>query len=329
MNRQAGFVRICFFLLLTTTLVGPASSVATAQTNEQDDSYYWETGHNVSETFLKYFQANGGISRFGFPITEGYVESNGLYVQYFQKARLEWHPANPDPYKILPGLLGEDLGKKQAPIPASQIPAATDPNCIYFAETGHKVCNSFLKYFQANGGVDAFGYPITEYVQENGMIVQYFQRALMEWHPAKPAGQRVVTAPLGQIYYDWAGLDRGRLPPVPPNGSESIAPTVIQLKARASVLSAITSKGSVQTGYVYVSDQLGKPVVGAAVTLVVRFPNGSSASYTLPATGASGTTFQSFPVGNVKPGQMVVMEFIVLYNDLTTTTRTSYMMWYY
>ena len=327
MNRQAGFVRICSFLLLTTLLVGPASSVATAQTNEPDGPYYSATGHNVSETFLEYFKANGGIDRFGYPITEGYVESNGLYVQYFQKARLEWHPANPDPYKILPGLLGEDLGKKQAPIPASQIPATTDPNCIYFSETGHKVCNSFLKYFQANGGVDAFGYPITEYVQENGLIVQYFQRALMEWHPAKPTGQRVVTAPLGQIYYDWAGLDRDRLVPVIPDDNSLVL--VTELRARASVLSAITRKGGVQTGYVYVSDQLGKPVVGAAVTLVVRFPNGSSASYTLPATGVSGTTFQSFPVGSVKPGQMVVMEFIVIYNNLTTTTRTSYMMWYY
>jgi hypothetical protein len=307
--------------------VGPASHVVSAQNTDPEDPYYSATGHNVSETFFEYFKANGGISRFGYPITEGYVENNGLYVQYFQKARLEWHPANPDPYKILLGLLGEDLGKKQAPILASQIPAATDPNCIYFAQTGHKVCNSFLSYFQANGGVDAFGYPITEYVQENGLIVQYFQRALMEWHPGKPAGQRVVTATLGQIYYDWAGLDRNRLLPDEPDSGGD--PVVVQLKARASVLSAITHKGGVQTGYVYVYDQLGKPVKGAAVTLVVRFPNESSATYTLPATGTSGTTFQTFPVGNVKPGQMVVMEFFVTFNTLNVTTRTSYMMWYY
>lgn len=328
MNRQAGFVRTCSALvLLTTLLVGPASRIATAQTTDQEGPYFSATGHEVSETFFDYFTLNGGISRFGYPITEGYVERNGLYVQYFQKARLEWHPDNPDPYKILPGLLGEDLGKKQAPILASQIPAATDPNCIYFAETGHKVCNSFLSYFKANGGVDVFGYPITEYVQEKGLIVQYFQRALMEWHPGKPAGQRVVTAPLGQIYYDWAGLARDRLDPVPPPDNRIAA--VTELKARASVLSAITSTGDIQTGYVYVYDQLGRPVSGAAVTLVVRFPNGSSVSYTLQPTSKTGTAFQTFPVGSVKPGQMVVMEFLILYENLKITTRTSYMMWYY
>jgi hypothetical protein len=327
LKRQVGFSRIGFVLLLTTLLVGLAPLSAIAQTQDEG-KYYPETGHNVREPFYAYYIKNGGVERFGYPITEAYIDASGLLVQYFQKARLEWRPANPDPYKVLPGLLGEDLGKKQAPIPVNQIPSATDPNCIYFAETGHKVCNSFLKYFNANGGVDAFGYPITEYVQENGMIVQYFQRALMEWHPEKPAGQRVLTARLGQIYYDWAGLDRNRLLPVEPiDGSP--ATTVVQLKARASVLSAITHKGGVQTGYVYVFDQLGNPISGAAVTLVVRFPNGSTASYTLPATGASGTTFQSFPVGSVKPGQMVVMEFIVTYAGLTTTTRTSYMMWYY
>lgn len=327
MKRQAGFVRIGLLLLLTTFLVGSASLVASAQTEEGE--YYIETGHNVREPFYKYFLANGGTARFGYPITEAYLDSTGLMVQYFQKARLEWHPGNPDPYKVLLGSLSEELGKKQAPISANQIPAATDPNCVYFAETGHKVCNSFLKYFKTNGGAAVFGYPITEYIQENGRIVQYFQFALFEWHPNKPAGQRVLVANLGQIYYTVMGLDPFRVQPVESLDSAPQNAPPIQLKANASVLSAITSKGSAQTGYVYVFDQLGKPITGAAVTLVVRFPNGTSMSYTLLPTNASGISFQSFPVGNAKPGQMVVMEFIVTYSGLTTTTRTSYMMWYY
>jgi hypothetical protein len=61
--------------------------------------------------------------------------------------------------------------------------------------------------------------------------------------------------------------------------------------------------------------------------LIVRFPNGSSAVTPCPrpASAAPPSEF----LGSVKPGQMVVMEFIVIYNNLTTTTRTSYMMWYY
>lgn len=328
LKRQVGFVRIGFTLLLTTLLVGSASLVVSAQTEEGE--YYSETGHNVREPFYNYFKDNGGISRFGYPITEAYLDSTNLLVQYFQKARLEWHPGNPEPYTVILGPLSEELGKKQAPILANQIPAATDPNCLYFVETGHKVCNSFLKYFRGNGGVTVFGYPITEYIQENGRIVQYFQFALFEWHPNKPAGQRVLTANLGQIYYDWAKLDRTRLLPVEPITAQPQS-TLVTLKANASVLSAITSKskGDAQTGYVYVYDQLGRPISGAGVTLVVRFPNGSSATYTLPSTNTNGIAFQTFPVGNAKPGQMVVIEFIVTYDGQRTTTRTSYMMWYY
>ncbi len=326
MKRQASLVRSWLILLLITVLIGTTSPIVSAQTQEEEGPYYSKTGHNVHELFYDYFRNSGGLERFGYPITEAYADPSGRWVQYFQKARLEWHPENADPNKIVVGLLGEELNKKQVPIPASQIPAAADPNCLYYSQTGHTVCNSFLKYFQAQGGVEVFGYPITEYIQENGMIVQYFQRALFEWHPSKPPGQRVLTARLGQIYYDWAGLDRDRLLPVDPISGST---RVIQLKARASVLSAIVSKGTAQTGYVYVYDQLGHPISGATVTLVVRFPNGSSASYTLPPTGATGTTFQSFPVTSVKPGQIVVMEFIVSSGSLIITTRTSYMMWYY
>lgn len=307
-------------------VIGPVSHIVLAQSDNQEQ-YFSETGHYVKWPFLDYFTQNGGVERFGYPITEAYAEKNGQLVQYFQKARLEWHPNNPDPYKILLGLLGEELGKKQGPIPVSQIPSSTDPNCYYFPETGHKVCNSFLKYYRDNGGIDMFGYPITEYVYENGTIVQYFQRARMEWRPEKPAGQRIQTAPLGQIYYDWAGLDRDRLKPQPPpDGAPGIQ--IKSITARASVLSAITRRGGNQTGYVYVADQLGNPVNGAVVTLVVRYPSGN-VTYTLPPTTANGTTFQTFPVGSVKPGQMVVMEFFVTYDTLFTTTRTSYMMWYY
>ena len=46
-------------------------------------------------------------------------------------------------------------------------------DCLYFAETGHNVC----------GGFPIFGYPLTEEFVENGLTVQYFERARFEWHP--------------------------------------------------------------------------------------------------------------------------------------------------
>ncbi|MEO5951982.1 MAG: M23 family metallopeptidase, partial [Chloroflexia bacterium] len=52
----------------------------------------------------------------------------------------------------------------------------------YFPETGHVVANGFLKYWQANGGLSTFGYPISSETVEDGMTVQWFERARFEFH---------------------------------------------------------------------------------------------------------------------------------------------------
>lgn len=58
--------------------------------------YFTETGHNVS-TFLAYWQQQGGLDRFGLPLTEELREQNAAdgqtyTVQYFERVRLEYHP---------------------------------------------------------------------------------------------------------------------------------------------------------------------------------------------------------------------------------------------
>ena len=55
----------------------------------------------------------------------------------------------------------------------------------YFAETGHHVTGKFLTFFDERGGVEIFGYPRTEAFNEDGLTVQYFQRARFELHADK------------------------------------------------------------------------------------------------------------------------------------------------
>lgn len=45
----------------------------------------------VCYAFLEFYEANGGVSRFGEPISEFEIQANRI-VQYFQFARFEWHP---------------------------------------------------------------------------------------------------------------------------------------------------------------------------------------------------------------------------------------------
>ena len=156
--------------------------------------YFPETGHNVSPTFLPFFRARGALDRFGLPRTEELVEG-GVLVQYFQRARLEHRPEfRNTPYEVQISLLGEQLAGVAPPIE----PFESSADQRYFPETGHSVSYAFLRHFNARGGIDSFGYPISEEGQEGERPVQYFQRARLEYR-AELAGRadEVIAGPIG------------------------------------------------------------------------------------------------------------------------------------
>jgi hypothetical protein len=58
-------------------------------------SYFAETGRILCEPFLSHWHANGGIERFGYPISGPLielVEGQSYSVQYFERRRIERHP---------------------------------------------------------------------------------------------------------------------------------------------------------------------------------------------------------------------------------------------
>ena len=324
MKRYLNFTSV-FAALLVVAYVGVTAFQfpAPAHQNGNPPQYFPQTGHTVRDPFITYFLTTGGADQYGWPITDDYVDpTTRMLVQYFQKARLEWHPGNPDPYKVQLGLLGTELGKAQAPIPISKIPQANDPNCQYFAETGHSLCFVFHDYWLSHGGLDRFGYPISEYAfDENGLTTQYFQRGTLQWLP----GKGMQLAPVGSTYFNLAGFDPTLLDPV---GAAGHLGQVTTLYARASVFKPTAVAKSSQTAFVFVTDQFGRPVSGVAVTLIVYFPQGPQTFNLLP-TNAGGTTFQGFALANVDPGAIVPMSFVLSYPGLAdTVTRTSCMIWY-
>lgn len=69
---------------------------------------FGETGHRVCGAFATYWQRNGGVKRFGVPITGAYtttVNGRSLTVQYFERRRFELHGNN----SVLLGLLGNEV----------------------------------------------------------------------------------------------------------------------------------------------------------------------------------------------------------------------------
>lgn len=314
-------IAICFILGWVLILAAPGM----AQTQRR---YFPETGHSVEGVFLTFFETRGGLEIFGYPITDQF-EENGRLVQYFQRVRMEWHPENPEPYKVQLGLLGDLLGHRAPPIPPSQIPPANHPQRRYYPETGHTLSYAFLSYYDSHGGLDIFGYPITEFIIENGRIVQYFQRGKMEWYPENPRDRRVQLGFLGEIYAE-KYVDPERLKPSAPSlgPAPSASGTVAaDINVSASLKYAITGRAGTQTLYVYVTDQWGKGVPGAQVSFVAHYSDGDRV-FDMPSTDAGGYSSYTFNVGNLLPGYTVVIDVQAIVEGRSAHSQTSFLPWW-
>ncbi|HVB63464.1 MAG TPA: hypothetical protein VNE17_01960 [Nitrolancea sp.] len=163
--------------------------------------YFPETGHSASNGFLAYWQAFGGLAAFGYPTTEEFQEQ-GVTVQYFERVRFEWHPgAAPERFDVWLGLVGDEVTadrRAAGEAPFLNTTPRDQPDCNYFLSTDHNLCGGFRSYWEDFGGLAQLGYPISEEFVENGMTVQYFERARLEWHPGvAPARYDVVLGRLG------------------------------------------------------------------------------------------------------------------------------------
>lgn len=171
----------------------PTDPVAPFTSNDQA-WYFPETGHSLSHGFLSYWLTHGGVEQFGYPLTEEF-QQGGTTVQYFERALLEYHPASGDqPERIVIGLLGRIATEGRYFINVWYFP--TNEERIYFPETGHSLMHGFLNYWRNNGGIERFGYPISEEMDENGKTVQYFERARLEYNPEYAGTDKEISVGL-------------------------------------------------------------------------------------------------------------------------------------
>ena len=147
--------------------------------------YVPETGHHIDEPFLSVWRQYD-LSIVGYPISEA-LEIDGMTVQYFERARFERHPEYAGTqYEVLLTQLGRWIATTQNDPAFVSLPAdlnQPDPEAKYYPETGHYLQAPFRDYWENNGDLPVFGYPISEMLLENGLLVQYFERARFERHP--------------------------------------------------------------------------------------------------------------------------------------------------
>jgi len=150
--------------------------------------YLDATSHTLGGPIRDYWESHGGLWLFGYPVSEPYAaiseDGHPIVVQYFERARLEYHPALDDtPYRVLGGRLGYDLTMDRLDEPAFRPVLGTVLGCDYSAETRHSLCAPFRDWWHDKGGLPIFGYPISQAFDEGGYTVQYFERARFEYHP--------------------------------------------------------------------------------------------------------------------------------------------------
>jgi hypothetical protein len=309
-------VRFAIIVIVLCLVITLAWNPTQAQTRVQ--RYFPETGHIVNGEFLNaYERVANPLLLYGFPITESFDDPIYGTVQYFQKARFEYHPELPAGQRVQVSTLGEYLYQPDPPLPSG-----TD-RCRQFSN-GFQVCLAFLDFYDANGGEAVFGLPISNFENHNGRIWQYFQKARFEWHPEYPSGQRVVLGNLGLEYFYVIKENPIRLRPVEGNNIPSV---VLSLHARAFALRPVTHLNDNQTIYVLVQDQNDTPLQGAVVYVTVQIPSGSVGRYVLPATDSRGITSISFPFTSPTAGQAQVL-VTANYQNITQDTTTSFQVWW-
>ncbi|MCA1666857.1 MAG: hypothetical protein LC793_05535 [Thermomicrobia bacterium] len=205
--------------------------------------YYPDTGHYLYGQFRDYWNGNGGLFRFGYPISKVFNQqsTNGQTypTQYLQRAVFEQHPENKGTqFEVLGRLLGViQAGAKVQTDPHFKPVAKPTDGRLFFPEKHHTIGGSdpgdaaIRAYWEAagNGNIQqsiiVFGYPISEPFDEQNAPapagdgqthrVQYFERYRLEYHPENKDPYRVLIGLLGQTQAANDSLDPALLAPEP------------------------------------------------------------------------------------------------------------------
>jgi len=194
-----------------------AHSVITLQTVERSaraqncqdfpDRTFPSTVYHVCDPFLKYWNQHGGVTQQGYPISAEINEisqnDGRVYkMQYFERAVLEYHPEFAGTSsEVSLSLLGTFRYRQKYPngAPGQHVISGS----INYPQTGHSLGGVFKDYWDSHGGLAQQGFPISdEFLEQSDLdhkwyTVQYFERAVFEWHEDKLYPDSVLLSQLG------------------------------------------------------------------------------------------------------------------------------------
>ncbi|CAN5766998.1 L,D-transpeptidase [soil metagenome] len=255
--------------------------------------YIPETGQSVDGYFLDVWRS-WGIANLGYPISPEVVE-NGIIVQYYQYARMEYWPDDPNGdvvkfgkiglelkpvtmFRSIPSVPGIEKADERTPQLNLELRAwlpvdnkiASKPDTAswrFVEETRHTIQHGFKDFWEATGEADYLGFPVSEEYVHQGTTYQVFERGQLAWTAETGVSMMPAGEVLAQRYrIDMSPQGQGNLPLYsedlfipPPEPVQPIAPPdgerVIEINLSTQYL--IAWQGGVSVGETYVST--GKP----------------------------------------------------------------------
>ncbi|MBA3946517.1 MAG: hypothetical protein H0X37_18370 [Herpetosiphonaceae bacterium] len=194
----------------------------------------------IAGRFQEYWEQNGGLPVFGYPLTNATMEQTAegsFLTQYFERNRFELHQDKARPYDVLLGRLGDDRLKQEDRDWHDFGPTKATTGCLFFPETNHNVCDlqnsaGFKSYWEGHGLQDPtlngyqrslalFGLPLSDFTVETNaagdtVVTQWFERARFEFHIDKPVQYRVLLGLLGNETRNPQAPPPSPLPPPEP-----------------------------------------------------------------------------------------------------------------
>ena len=285
----------------------------------------------ISNRFADYWTTNGGLAVFGLPLSPDHYEKVGdqkYKVQYFERARFEYHKGDAKPYDVLLGRIGvaalEAQGRDWYSFPKA------DPSAPhYFGETGHAIAPQFWGFWSSHGlefdgnkkarsmaeSLALFGLPVSEAQMEissdgRQYLTQWFERARFEYHPENQAPYDVLLGLLGADAYADAQQTPDS-PPRPPKPEKVVscpgnAPAAAEGPQAWMADAEPVSPGTMNAVCARLTVN-GAPVAGAQVTAKAFYASGD-VTYPVATTGADGQAQIDFTIGKAKNRNVVGIE---------------------
>jgi hypothetical protein len=327
-------------LLILCVIVPLLAAAAPASAADDKRVCFPQVPNCIEFRFREFWNDNGGLAVFGLPLTADENETVGdqkYKVQYFERARLEYHKGDPEPYDMLLGRLGADRlaaqGRDWQTFPKG------DPKAPhYFAETGHAIAPQFWGFWSRNGlefdgnkraksmaeSLALFGFPISEAQMEPGSdgnmyLTQWFERARFEYHPENKAPYDVLLGLLGADV-----LRDKQAKPEPsdgPGAAIGCPENALPVAEGAQAWMANTRPAAPDTNNTLCARLTigGASVAGAEVSAVVHF-NYGDVRIGPATTGADGQAQIDFNIGKARHRSVVAVEVQVKAADGTVHT---------